>query len=299
VPTSADTADILLHFGDGQRDTFRRALLAYPAPVPDVQATLFTDPACPWSWASEPALRRLEVELGDTVGVRFVMAGLAREITDPVAWARDWLDAAAASAMPVDARLWLQAPPRSTYPASLAVKAAAEQGLDGAYLRRAREGFAYERRALDRPEALVDLARTVPGLNVERFRIDLASNAIVEAFGADLDQARAAGGDDSALPLPTLRVTGPAGEHWVRGAAEVEAWVAAALAAGATPPMEGASRLDPLGALRRYGRLGTPEVAAVCALPGPTAPAELWRLAAAWQVRVHRQAAGEVWEPAS
>ena len=46
---------------------------------------------------------------------------------------------------------------------------------------------------------------------------------------------------------------------------------------------------DPLGALLRFGRMANPEVAAVCALPGPTAPAELWRLAAAWQVRVERR----------
>ena len=31
--------------------------------------------------------------------------------------------------------------------------------------------------------------------------------------------------------------------------------------------------------MRRFGRMATPEVAAVCGLPGPTAPAELWRLA--------------------
>lgn len=263
--------------------------------MPAVQATLFTDPACPWSWASEPARLRLEAELGAGVELRLVMAGLAREVTDGAAAARAWLDAAAASAMPTDPRLWLDAPPRSTYPACLAVKAAAEQRLDAPYLRAARAGFAFERRALDRPDALLDLARTVPGLDVERFRVDLGSNAIVEAFGADLERARAAaaGGDDHA-GLPVLHVSGPAGERWVRGAADPGAWVEAAVAAGAAPA--GDQRPAPLDALRRFGRLATPEVAAVCGLPGPTAPAELWRLAAAWQVRVHRQASGELWE---
>src|SRR5439155_14415137 len=177
-------------------------------------------------------------------------------------------------------------------------KAAAEQGLDGAFLRRAREGFAYERRSLDSAEPLVELARTVPGLDVERFRVDLGSHAIVEAFGADLDRARSVApdlrGEHPRVAFPSLQVLGPAGERWAYDTWAPEAWRAAALEAGAIPA--GAPRPDPLTALRRFGRMATTEVAAVCELPGPTAPAELWRLATAWQVRVERRAAGETWE---
>ena len=43
-----------------------------------------TDPACPWSWAAEPAVRRLQVEFGDEVAVTYVMGGLAREFRTPV-----------------------------------------------------------------------------------------------------------------------------------------------------------------------------------------------------------------------
>ena len=93
--------------------------------------------------------------------------------------------------MPVDGRLWLDAPPKSSYPACLAVKAAAEQRLDGPYLRRVREALFVEGRRADNPDALVALASDVAGMNVDRFRVDLQSNAIVEAFGADLDIARA------------------------------------------------------------------------------------------------------------
>ena len=39
----------------------------------------YTDPACPWSWAAEPALRRLQAEFGDDVRITYVMGGLARE----------------------------------------------------------------------------------------------------------------------------------------------------------------------------------------------------------------------------
>ena len=105
----------------------------------------------------------------------------------------------------------------------------------------------------------------MPGLQVERFRIDLGSNAIVEAFGSR-PRARARKAD-----WPRAEVEGQATDD-VR---------AAVLAAGATPaPAPGVEE-----ALRRFGRMAVPEVAAVCALPGPRAPAELWRLALEWRAR--------------
>ncbi len=68
----------------------------------------------------------------------------------------------------------------------------------------------------------------------------------------------------------------------------------AALAAGAVPSEEPAP--DVLGcAARPAGRLATAEVAAVCQLPGPRAPLELWRLASEWQVKAEAAAAGELW----
>ena len=185
------------------------------------------------------------------------MAGRARE-TDPLKELAAWLDAGAESGQPVDARLWLDDPPRSTYPACLAVKAAAEQGLDAALLRRLREGFAAERRRLDRPEALIEQAREIPGLDLDRFRIDLRSNAIVEAFGSDLELARAG-------PVPRLELDG-----------EV-------VAPAALPKVEPPLTVEE--ALRTFGRTTTPEAAEVCDLPGPRAPAELWRLALEWRAR--------------
>jgi putative protein-disulfide isomerase len=99
-----------------------------------VHVTYYTDPACPWSWAAEPGLRRLQAEFGDSLEITYVMGGMAREFRKPLETMRHVLDAAEASGMPVDPRVWLDAPPRSSYPACLAVKAAAEQGLDAPYL---------------------------------------------------------------------------------------------------------------------------------------------------------------------
>jgi putative protein-disulfide isomerase len=159
-----------------------------------IHAFFYTDPACPWSWSIEPAMRRLVVEFGETVELRPVMGGLAREFGDPLPVVADWLTAADASGMPVDPRLWIESPPASSYPACLAVKAAAEQGpvVEAAYLRVLREGFAVRRRKLDGTDALMAAAREVAGLDVARFQIDLQSNAMAELFGADLERAEAA-----------------------------------------------------------------------------------------------------------
>jgi predicted DsbA family dithiol-disulfide isomerase len=265
-----------------------------------VHVTYYTDPACPWSWAAEPGLRRLQAEFGGSLQITYVMGGLAREFQKPLQTMRHVLDAADASSMPVDPRLWLDAPPRSSYPASQAVKAAAEQGLDGPYLRVLREGLMVERRALDTPDSLIDAARRVTGMNVERFAIDVRSNAIVEAFGADIERARAAApethtADRRRIAFPSFEFRGDDGAGLVVGvydSGDPARLRAAALQAGAQPdgPLPGVEE-----ALRRFGRLATPEVAAVCDLPGPRASAELWRLASEWRVRPERALTGELW----
>ena len=250
-----------------------------------VHASYYTDPACVHSWALEPALRRLEVQFGAEVEITYVMGGLAREFGPSEPIAAEWLEAAATNGMPVDPRLWTASPPRSSYPACMAVKAAAEQGLDGAYLRRLREGLMCERRKLDHAEAFVAEARAVTGMNVDRFAVDLGSHAILEAFGADLERARD-------RPLPSFEVDG----HVVAGVRPYEAYRDAVRAAGATAADAPAPGVE--DALRRFGRMATAEVAAVCDLPGPRAAAELWRLAVEWRVRPERRLTGELWSPA-
>lgn len=256
-----------------------------------------TDPACPWSWGAEPALRRLCTEFADQVQITYVMGGLAREFRRPAETARHWLDAAAATGMPCDARGWLDTPMTSSYPACLAVKAAAEQRLDGPYLRRLREAIALERVKADGADALTAVARRVPGLDVARFSVDLGSNAIVEALGSDLERARGLApehhGEHGRVPFPSFVTTTDDGATATGGA--FDSWeveplrrvaLDAGLQAGPLPAIE--------EALRRFGRMATAEVAAVCDLPGPRAPAELWRLALEWRTRRD----GELWVPA-
>jgi hypothetical protein len=65
----------------------------YFALLVEVRASYYTDPACSWSWALEPALRRLNVEFGDEVRFTYVMGGLAREFGPVLPIIADWLEA--------------------------------------------------------------------------------------------------------------------------------------------------------------------------------------------------------------
>jgi hypothetical protein len=225
---------------------------------------------------------------------------MAREVGDARHLVSEMLEASDQSGMPVDARLWLADPPRSSHPACLAVKAASEQGDPAGYVRRLREGLLCRRRKLDTADALIAEARDVPGVDVERLRLGLASHGVLEAFAADLDRCGAVPSEHHSegsdrVKLPSLEFRGPDGAvHGVYGPSSYPELRAAALAAGAVALEAGAS-LSVEEALRRFGSMATPEVAAVCDLPGPRAPAELWRLALEWRVRAERVGTGYLW----
>jgi putative protein-disulfide isomerase len=278
-----------------------------------------TDPVCPWSWAAEPRIRALMMEFGEDLRWRLVMGGLAREVAPGVSpraslppavragLVEAWLRVSAETGAPLDPLTWAEGGIRTTYPACMAVRAAAEQGTEPAfaYLRRLREGVMCERLKLDHAEALVEAARQA-GLDVERFRLGLRSNAITEAFGADLEATAALVAGQGARPprssegaggaaLPTVVFAGEAGRETVAGLQPLEVYRGAAEECGARRQNV---RPDVEQVVRRFGRVTTAEVELLCDLPGPRAHAELWRLAENWRVRPVRVLTGWLWEAA-
>src|SRR4051812_50178071 len=97
-----------------------------------VEARYYTDPACPWSWSVEPAVRKLMVEFGDNLSWTYVMGGLARDYTNtPEARAKrlaEWLEVADRGEMPLDPRLWQEGGGGAPHPAGLAGEGGGGEG---------------------------------------------------------------------------------------------------------------------------------------------------------------------------
>lgn len=173
--------------------------------------TYYTDPLDAWSWAFEPAWRRLRAEYGGAgagqIAWRYCMTGLVADwqrfddplnaVSRPAQMGPYWLQVRHTTGMPLDELLWVEDPPASSYPACLAVKAAELQGpaAGEAYLRRVRQAGMLERRNVARPEVLVAIAKELAAAestvewDAERFCHDLDGDAPREAFREDLRDA--------------------------------------------------------------------------------------------------------------
>ena len=162
-----------------------------------VEITYYTDPLCCWSWAFEPQWRRLRYQYAGRIRWRYRMGGLSDGGGRPAQMGPLWKEAQHVSGMPIEARIWMEDAPSSSYPSCLAVKAAERQSAEAGerMLRRLREAVMREGRNIAR-RAVIDavageLARAAPEhFDAGRFREDWDSPAVRDAFRSDLKEAR-------------------------------------------------------------------------------------------------------------
>lgn len=157
------------------------------------------DPMCSWCWGFAPVLTQLLSALPEGIEVRRVLGGLAVDSDVPMpvemqsmlqeTWRR------------IEAKIpdtkfnfdfWTKCQPRrSTYPSCRAVIAARQQGAQFDALMTTAIQSAYYQQARNPSdiETLVELANEL-GLDVDRFKEDLLSEATQQALEAEIELSR-------------------------------------------------------------------------------------------------------------
>lgn len=166
-----------------------------------VRLLYFTDPICSSCWGIEPQLRKLKLEYGAYHDIEYRMGGLlkgwdsygGRDVSNPTDVAHHWDEVSAYYDMPIDGDLWLEDPLSSSYPPSIAFKAAQLQGEEKAlvFLRRIKEMVFLEKKNITKWEHLQQAALET-GLDAEKLKADFDGKA-KELFEEDVKLARSLG----------------------------------------------------------------------------------------------------------
>lgn len=165
-----------------------------------IRVIYFTDPICSSCWGIEPQLRKLKLEYGKAIEIEYRMGGLLPDwsynsggISKPSDVAHHWDEVSSYYDMPIDGDLWLEDPLNSSYPPSIAFKAAQLQDDEKAYLfmREIREMVFLKKKNIAKWEHLAIAAKKV-GLNVEQLKTDFEGKAKM-LFEEDLKLARTYG----------------------------------------------------------------------------------------------------------
>ncbi|APQ18619.1 DsbA family protein [Maribacter hydrothermalis] len=153
----------------------------------------YTDPICSSCWGIEPQLRKLKLEYGNSITIEYRMGGLLPNwsynsggIGKPSDVASHWDEVSVYYDMPIDGDLWLIDPLESSYPPSIAFKAAQIQNNEKAilFLREIREMVFLQKKNIAKWENLAIAAKNV-GLHSEQLKSDFEGAAKV-LFEEDL-----------------------------------------------------------------------------------------------------------------
>lgn len=181
-----------------------------------VKIVYFTDPICSSCWGIEPQLRRLKLAYGPVLDIEYHMGGLLPDwsynsggISKPSDVASHWDEVSLHYQMPIDGDVWLEDPLPSSYPPSIAFKAAQIQDKAKAiaFLRVLREMVFLEKKNITRWEYMASAAKQV-GLDAEQLQRDYEGPA-KNLFQQDLALAKQWG----VRGFPSVFITNGAGQQ--------------------------------------------------------------------------------------
>jgi len=184
-----------------------------------IQVTYFTDPICSSCWILQPILRKLELEYGNHLDIRYCMGGLLPswtgydrgQIRKPADAAKHWEEVSALHEIPLDGDIWIEDPIDSSYPPSIAFKAAQIQDTGKAllFLRRLQEMVFLEKKNILKWE-FIKKAAFESGLDTARLLRDYRGDA-KKMFLEDLKLAEQHG----VKGFPTLLFSNNANDQFV------------------------------------------------------------------------------------
>ena len=172
-----------------------------------IKLVYFTDPICSSCWGIEPQLRKLKLEYGEHIDIEYRMGGLLPDwnynsggISKPADVAHHWDEVSIHYDMPIDGDVWLEDPLSSSYPPSIAFKAAQLQDEEKAVLlmREMREMMFLKKKNLSKWEQIAIAAKNVD-LDVNQLKTDFEGNAKT-LFEEDLKIAK----DSGVRGFPTI-----------------------------------------------------------------------------------------------
>lgn len=182
--------------------------------VKKVKILYYTDPICSACWALEPLLRKFSEQYGQYFTLSHRMGGLLDNwdrygaagggIRSPKDVAPHWEEMSRYSRMPMSGDVWLEDPLTSSYPPSIAFKAAQRQGEAAAeqFLRKIREIVFLENKNIAKEEVLVSAAEQC-GLDEEQLIKDIRDKTTANQFYEEMEEGRRLG----VRAFPTLIFT--------------------------------------------------------------------------------------------
>jgi predicted DsbA family dithiol-disulfide isomerase len=180
-----------------------------------IQATLYSDPACPWAYSEVPALRVLEWRYGSQLRWRLVLIGLTEDASQYVA--RGYTPLRGALGQLRFRRYGMPFAPQPKERVSATARAC--RAVVAARLNRSGDEWRVFRALqlanfttpllLDDDTQLATVLRTVPGLDAEAIVSRLDDPEVTEAYERDRAEARTAAGSAAALQGKTATTDGP------------------------------------------------------------------------------------------
>jgi predicted DsbA family dithiol-disulfide isomerase len=181
-----------------------------------IEVTLHTDPACPWAYCANPALRALEWRYRDQLSWRLVLIGLREDADELNARGYDTARAAGRLAtfgerygMPFD--LVPKERAAGTGLGCRAVVAARllDPGSEWRVLRALQFAQFTSKLLLDDRELIAEALRAVGGIDADAIVASLDSPEVAEAYDRDREEARRAAGTAAEAQSKTSTSDGP------------------------------------------------------------------------------------------